>query len=101
MVPTKRGYQEGLNKYYLKGPYTTREDLLAGLEADRMLKAVYNKWSTFEKSVLEAAFSDCTGVYLQIRWMGWYARPILELSPDEFENRLLSARGASNLTVNS
>ena len=101
MVPTKSGYQEGLNKYYLKGPYTRREDLLAGLEADPMLQAVFHKWSTFEKSVLEAAFSDCTGVYLQIQWMGWYSRPIRELSPDEFENILLCARGPCNLTVNS
>ena len=54
-----------------------------------MLKAVYTKWSTFEESVLEAAFSDCTGVYLQIQWMGWYSRPIRELTSGEFEHLLL------------
>ena len=66
-----------------------------------MLKAVYTKWLSFEESVLEAAFTNCTGVYLQIQWMGWYSLPILELSPDQFENLLLCARGPSNLTVNS
>ena len=74
---------------------------LAGLEADRMLQAVFHKWSTFEESVLEAAFSDCTGVYLQIQWVGWYSRPVSELSRDDFVKRLLCARGPSNLTVNS
>ena len=42
MVPSsaEKCYQDGLNKYYLKGPFTSRDDLLAGLKADRMLKPV-------------------------------------------------------------
>ena len=101
MVPSSAEtcYQEGLNKYYLKGPFASREDLLAGLEADRMLKAVYTKWSKFEKSVLEAAFSDCTGVYLQIQRVGWYSRPIRKLSRDQFVKLLLCARGPIQLSI--
>ena len=54
-----------------------------------MLKSVYAKWSSIEKSDLEAAFIDCMGVYLQIRSMGWYTRPIRELTLGEFEHLLL------------
>ena len=94
MVPSsaEKCYQDGLNKYYLKGPFTSRKELLADLERDRMLKSVYAKWSSIEKSDLEAAFIDCMGVYLQIRWMGWYSRPIRKLSKGQFVNLLRSAR---------
>ena len=83
---------EGLNKYYLKGPFTSRKELLADLERDPMLKSVYAKWSSIEKSDMEAAFIDCMGVYLQIRWMGWYSRPMRKLSKGQFVNLLRSAR---------
>ena len=94
MVPStsEKGYQDGLNKYYVKGPFTSREELLADLEGDPMLKKVYDKWSSIEKSDLEAAFIDCMGVYLQIKWMGWHSRPIRKLSKGQFVNLLRSAR---------
>lgn len=77
--------------YHFYGPFTSRDDLIAALKDDPMLKPVHDKWSKFEPSVLDAAFK-CERLYLQIRWEGWFVRPVRELTEEQFADLLNNAR---------
>ena len=37
----------------------------------------------FDPDVLDIAFSGCKAVYLQIRWEGWFVRPVRELTKEQ------------------
>jgi len=78
--------------YYLYGPFTCREDMLATLKTDPMLKPVSDKWSTFDSAVLDEMFKYGTALYLQIKWQGWFVRPVLELNQDQLESLLDKVR---------
>ena len=77
---------------YLLGPFISTTLLLDALQADPMLQPVYAKWKAFESTVLDAMFEGCTAVYLQIRWQGWYVRPVREFTLTEFDAALSAAR---------
>lgn len=92
MVPRVDGYEEKGATYYVKGPFKSSDQLLSDLQNDPMLKPVHEKWSTFDPSVLEAAFRDCNNLYLQIRWEGWFVRPVRELSQIQFADLICRAK---------
>lgn len=79
------------SQYYFYGPFTSRDGLIAALKDDPMLKPVHDKWSKFEPSILDAAFM-CESLYLQIRWEGWFVRPVRELTEEQFIDLLNKAR---------
>ena len=76
-------YTLGGEPYYLLGPFTNKQELLAALGGDPMLGLVFKKWSTFDPKVLNAAFTFGGKIYLQIRWPGWFVRPVLELDREQ------------------
>ena len=58
-----------------------------------MLKPVHDKWDGFDPGVLDTAFSGCKAVYLQIRWEGWFVRPVRELTKEQLTVLVGLARG--------
>merc|ERR1711988_146565 len=88
---TSNTFQSQGNHYYLYGPFKSREELIDSLKNDPMLRPVHDKWSKFESSVLDAAF-QYGKMYLQIRWEGWFVRPVLEMDKDQFSKLLIEAR---------
>lgn len=92
MVPRTDGYEEKGVTYYLKGPFKSRDELISDLENDPMLKPVYKKWSVFDPTVVEANFRDCQNLYLQVRWEGWFVRPVRELSKIQFADLISRAK---------
>ena len=61
-----------------------------------MLHGVYLKWEKFDGNVLDKAFYGCKALYLQIRWEGWFVRPVRELTKEQFTTLLNLARSASD-----
>jgi hypothetical protein len=84
-------YESGGAQYYMYGPFISKEDLLAALKADPMLQPVHDKWSKFDGSVLDAAFQQGK-LYLQIRWEGWFVRPVLEMTKEQLKSLMEKAR---------
>merc|ERR1719158_1070534 len=74
-------------RYCLYGPFVSREGMIAALKDDPMLKPVHDNWSKFDASILETPFKYGI-LYLKIRWEGWYVRPVLEMSAEQFSNLL-------------
>ena len=93
MGPSCSGYEVKGHVFYLLGPFHNRDELLEGLKENRMLKPVYEKWSLFDYDVLHEAFSGCKALYLQIRWEGWFVRPVRELTKEQLTVLVSLARG--------
>merc|ERR1712125_239911 len=83
---------------YIYGPFTSGDQLIETLREDKMLQPVYNKWSKFDPSLLDAA-TQRGALYLQIRWQGWFVRPVLEMSKEQLESLLAKARGEEPKTA--
>jgi len=92
MEPRAATFESQGEGYYLYGPFQCRENMMENLKQDPMLKPVADKWSKFESSVLDAMFSHGTAIYLQIRWQGWFVRPVVELTESELARLLSKAR---------
>jgi hypothetical protein len=94
MIPNRScdSFESQGDQYYLYGPFRETQDLLDGLNSDPMLTAVHETWSSFETNVLDTMFTYGT-LYLQIRWQGWYARPVLEMDEAQFGQFLAKADG--------
>merc|ERR1719478_368632 len=84
-------YESGEAQCYLYGPFLSKEELIETLKKDPMLQPVYNKWSKFDASVLDAAMQRGT-LYLQIRWQGWFVRPVLEMTKEQLASLLEKAK---------
>ena len=93
MGPSRPGYKVREHVFYLLGPFQNSTELLECLEGNRMLKLVHGKWKDFEPDVLDIAFSGCKAVYLQIRWEGWFVRPVRELTQEQLTVLVGLARG--------
>merc|ERR1712187_135150 len=89
--PSVTSYESGGAQYYIYGPFTSEEELIAALKEEPMLQPVHHKWSTFDASVLDAATQRGT-LYLQIRWEGWFVRPVLEMTSGQLASLLEKAR---------
>ena len=94
MRPGLEGYKVRDQTFYLLGPFHKREELLERLEKEPLLEGVYLKWKKFDGNVLDNAFDGCKAVYLQIRWEGWFVRPVRELTKEQFTDLLNQARSA-------
>merc|ERR1719199_2093702 len=88
-------YESGGAQCYIYGPFFNKEELIATLRNDPMLQPVHNKWSKFDASVLDAATRRGT-LYLQIRWQGWFVRPVLEMTKEQLASLLEKARADAN-----
>ena len=93
MGPSCPGYEVKEHVFYLLGPFHDRKELLEGLKENRMLKLVHDKWDRFDPDVLDTAFSGCKALYLQIRWEGWFVRPVRELTKEQLTVLVGLARG--------
>lgn len=96
LMEPQRGFPQFISQgksYYLYGPFESSDDLLQQLKNDPMLKPVYDKWSKFEKSSIDGA-TGYGRLYLQIRWEGWFVRPVLEMTDAEFTKLLGDAKAA-------
>jgi len=82
--PDYSAFEVNGEKYYLCGPFASRKQLLKFLQSDPMLQPVHKKWSSFQKCALDQAF-QFGSLYLQIKWQGWYVRPVLGMSYDQFD----------------
>ena len=96
MCPGREGYKVRGQTFYLLGPFPGRKELLERLENEPLLKGVYLKWKKFDGNVLDKAFYGCKALYLQIRWEGWFVRPVRELTKEQFTTLLNLARSASD-----
>jgi len=96
MEPSRNeSFESQGHQYYFYGPFASRDELIEAVKDDPMLKPVYDKWSKFDTTVLDAMFKYGV-VYLQIRWEGWFVRPVLEMTQEQFSSLCNQARSELN-----
>jgi len=87
---TSNTFESQGGQYYFYGPFNSRDELIGSLKNDPMLKPVHDKWSKFERCVLDEVFKYGT-LYLQIRWEGWFVRPVLEMTQEGLSSLVIEA----------